>query len=85
MFTNDRDKKLLAQRKKPAETDVQSYEDYKRKQDEESYLGTGIPGKYLDKLGSGASKVGDVFKDLWYEVSTPRWKKREDAEKKKGQ
>lgn len=84
MFTTDRDKKLLAQRKKPAETesDVQSYEDYKRKQDEDSYLDTGIPGKYLDKIGSGASKVGNVFKDLWYEVSTPRWKKEEN--KKKG-
>lgn len=85
MFTNDRDKKLLAQRKKPAESDVQSYEDYKRKQDEESYLGTGIPGKYLDKLGSGASKVGDVFKDLWYEITTSRPQKWKDAQKKKEQ
>jgi len=82
MFSTDREKKLLAQRSK--DYDVESYENYKRKQDEESYLNTGIPGKTLDKIGSGASKVVDVFKDLWYEVSTDRWKKREDAEKKKG-
>lgn len=87
MFTNDRDKKLLAQRKKSAEpdSDVQSFEDYKRNQDENNFLGTGIPGKYLDKIGAGASKVGDVFKDLWYEITTSRPQKWEDAQKKKEQ
>lgn len=83
MFADGREKKMLAQRNKDApDPDVQSYEDYKKKQDEESYLGSGIAGETLEKVGGGVSKVADTIKDLWYEVSTPRWKKEE--RKKKG-
>lgn len=83
MFADSREKKMLAQRdKETPESDVQSYEDYKKKQDEESYLGSGIAGETLDKIGSGASKVADTLKNLWYEVSTPRWKKEEERKKK---
>lgn len=83
MFADGREKKMLAQRNKPTpDSDVQSYEDYKKEQDEESYLGSGIAGETLDKLGMGASKVVSTLKDLWYEVSTPRWKKEEDRRKK---
>lgn len=78
MFADGREKKMLAQRNKDApDSDVQSYEDYKQQQDEESYLGSGISGETLDTVGRGASKVADTLKDLWYEVSTPRWKKEE--------
>lgn len=83
MYADGREKKMLAQRNKTTpDSDVHSYEDYKKEQDEESYLGSGISGKTLDTIGSGASKVADTLKDLWYEVSTPRWKKEEDRRKK---
>lgn len=83
MFSANREKKLLAQRNKTTpDSDIQSYEDYKKKQDEESYFDSGIAEKTLDKLGTGASKVVDTIKDLWYEVSTPRWKKEEKRKKK---
>lgn len=82
MFLSDREKKMLAQRQgSPSEPEVQSYEDFKRKQDEGSYLDTGIPGEYVDKLASGVSKVGDLLKNTWYEISTPRWKKEEHRKK----
>jgi hypothetical protein len=81
MWSDSREKKMLAQRSRP-NSDWQSYEDYKKRQDEESYLGTGISGNTLDTIGKGVSKTGQVLKDLWYEISTPRWKKEEERKKK---
>lgn len=81
MFADSRERQMLAKRNNEEPEDVQSYEDYKRKQDE-SYLDSGISGNTLDTIGEGVTKTGQILKDLWYEVWTPRWKKDEERKKK---
>ncbi len=81
MFADSRERQMLAKRNNEDPEDVQSYEDYKRKQDE-SYLDSGISGSTLDTIGNSVTKTGQMLKDLWYNISTPRWKQEEERKKK---
>ena len=98
MWGDNREKKMLAERKKK----ILGFEQVEDQEDKDKYLDEiksfqqhkksedeSVSSKLADYtepvvqgLGKAASKVGDYLKDAWYSVSTPRWKQEEERKKK---
>jgi hypothetical protein len=77
MWGDSREKKMLADRNKEEPT-INSYEKH-REQQKQTKLGEEIGDLILsgvDSSSSGASKTKKVLKEMWENISTPRYERK---------